>query len=122
MQRREQQRRAAGGATNSGYGGGGSSGYSALPQQTHFPSPVMPSSANRTPTAGAGRTAFKGTGMKLGSKKTKQAELLDALGGELASEQAPSTPKTPAAATSSPQPGSGARVGRGNVPTVDAKK
>ncbi|KAJ3517399.1 hypothetical protein NLJ89_g531 [Agrocybe chaxingu] len=85
MQRREQQRRAAGGGGGSYLGvGGGISGYSPVPR---FEAPDAPTSSisrsiTSTPTPARG-PAFKGTGMKLGSKKTKQAELLDALGGDV---------------------------------------
>lgn len=118
MQRREQQRRAVGGGA-SGYGGGSPS-YSALPQQTHFPSPALPTNTNRAPVS-SGKAAFKSSGMKLGSKKTKQAELLDALGGELVGEEVSSVPQTPAD-SSVPRPVLGARSGRGNIPMVEPKE
>ena len=97
MQRREQQKRAASGG---GGPGGGVSGYAPLPQRFDAPSPPartaspVPSSL-RTPT-------FKGSGMKLGSKKTKQAELLDALGGNALLSEEISVPNTPD--TSTPEP------------------
>ena len=95
MQRREQQRRAASGMGGGGGGGnflgGGATGYAPIPQRFDAPSPQRTASPQpsslRTP-------AFKGSGMKLGSKKTKQAELLDALGGELAVEEQ-SVPPSP---------------------------
>jgi len=54
--------------------------------------------------------------MKLGSKKTRQAELLDALGGELVSEElsAPSTPPIP---DPSPAPTNT----RGSLPSITAE-
>lgn len=102
IQRREQQRRAAsggGGPSGGSYLGGGVSGYSPVPQRFDAPPPVrtaspVPSSL-RTPT-------FKGSGMKLGSKKTKQAELLDALGGNALLSEEISVPNTPV--TSTPEP------------------
>ena len=93
MQRREQQRRAASGMGSGGgnFLGGGATGYAPIPQRFEAPTPqrtVSPQpSSLRTP-------AFKSSGMKLGSKKTKQAELLDALGGELAVEEQ-SVPPSP---------------------------
>jgi hypothetical protein len=61
--------------------------------------------------------------MKLGSKKTKQSELLDALGGEAAmpeevlhaQQAAHSTPSTPARAT--PEPAA-AKAARSKLPEV----
>ena len=82
MQRREQQRRTAGGGGGSSYLGN-VTGYSPsrfeAPDVSASPARIMVSSSPVT-TRGP---AFKGTGMKLGSKKTKQAELLDALGGDV---------------------------------------
>lgn len=131
MQRREQQRRAAtaGGMGGSGYlgVGGGISGYSPVPQRYDAPetSPIT----RHTPSPAAARPpAFKGSGMKLGTKKTKQAELLDALGGEVlassaaAGELAVSVPPSPSAASSGAA-GSAVRGGvvdgRGSVPVVN---
>ena len=84
MQRREQQRRTAGTGGGSSCLGGGVTGYSPVsrfeaPEVSALSARIMASSTpvpTRTP-------AFKGSGMKLGSKKTKQAELLDALGGDV---------------------------------------
>ena len=108
MQRREQQRRAQGGG---GYLGGGVTGYSMVPQQ-RFESPEITPARTSSPAPSSLRApAFKGSGMKLGNKKTKQAELLDALGGEgLAYEEA-SAPPTPAAAATP-------KDTRGSVPKV----
>ncbi|KZP27715.1 hypothetical protein FIBSPDRAFT_780635 [Athelia psychrophila] len=110
MQRREQQKRSGGGGGGgNSYLGGGVSGYSSIPQQRfeapdRVPSPAA--SSNRAP-------AFKGSGMKLGSKKTKQAELLDALGGEGYEDSAPSTP-TPREIATPKDP-------RGGIPEVKAE-
>lgn len=126
MQRREQQRRTAGGSGGSNYLGGGISGYAAVPRfeapepASHTPSHFSSTSAS-TPT----RTpAFKGSGMKLGAKKTKQAELLDALGGDvLASTGAggdlsgPPTPVVP-----EPPAVQKANDGRGSLPEVEKEK
>jgi hypothetical protein len=55
--------------------------------------------------------------MKLGSKKTKQAELLDALGGEaLAYEEAPVVVASAAHEPSVP------KDSRGSLPTVKAER
>ena len=87
MQRRDQQRRAAsiGGSLNSsdpsylGVGGGGISGCSPIPRFEL----VEPSLITRGTTFAVKSPPFKGSGMKLCvAKKTKQAELLDALGVE----------------------------------------
>lgn len=114
MQRREQQRRAAAGGPSGGsYLGGGITGYSPVPQRFDTP-PITPI---RTASPAPSRTpAFKGSGMKLGSKKTRQAELLDALGGEALLSEDMSTPATPAAAT--PEP----KSDRGSLPAVTAER
>ncbi|KAF8167229.1 hypothetical protein B0H34DRAFT_779070 [Crassisporium funariophilum] len=124
MQRREQQRRAAGGGGGGGssyLGSGGVTGYSSVPRfeapdvSTPSPSRFGASSAS-TP---ARSPAFKGSGMKLGSKKTKQAELLDALGGEVLASTTASdlgAPRTPTA----PEPPTIQKVsGRGSLPEVE---
>ena len=104
MQRREQQRRAAaGGGGSGGFGGmGGSSmgSYSPVPRyEAPSPQPVITSTSTSTPSSSLRAPAFKGSGMKLGSKKAKTAELLDALGGEavvpLEELSAPATPSIP---------------------------
>ena len=84
MQRREQQRRTAGTGGGSNYLGGGVTGYSPIsrfeaPEASALPARILVSSTPATTRS----PAFKGSGMKLGSKKTKQAELLDALGGDV---------------------------------------
>ena len=129
MQRREQQRRTAslGGSLNSSSPsylgvGGGISGYSPIPRFE----PAEPSPIARGMTPAAKSPAFKGSGMKLGSaKKTKQAELLDALGGEVLATtglgvEERTAPTTPTQAVSEPtiQKASG----RGSVPEVEAER
>ena len=84
MQRREQQRRTAGTGGGSSYLGGGVTGYSPVsrfeaPDVSASPARILVSSTPVTTRS----PAFKGSGMKLGSKKTKQAELLDALSGDV---------------------------------------
>ncbi|KAF8910297.1 hypothetical protein CPB85DRAFT_1306048 [Mucidula mucida] len=116
MQRREQQRRAAG-DTAAMYSG--ITGYSSVPRfepQEHTPSRIVTSS----PAPAASRApAFKSSGMKLGSKKTKQAELLDALGGEALISSLPelSAPSTPTVSASASQHD----VGRGSLPEVESQ-
>ncbi|KAF5352791.1 hypothetical protein D9756_006205 [Leucocoprinus leucothites] len=121
MQRREQQRRTAAGGGGSGYLGGGMSGYAAVPRFeapetiSHTPSHVSSTAANtpaRTP-------AFKSSGMKLGAKKTRQAELLDALGGDVLASGVGvelSAPPTPAVLEQPTQ--QKANDGRGSLPEV----
>ncbi len=103
MQRREQQRRAAsggGGSGTGGYLGGGVSGYAPLPQR--FDAPSTPARTASPVPSSLRAPTFKGSGMKLGSKKTKQAELLDALGGSALLSEEISVPNTPD--TSTPEP------------------
>lgn len=137
MQRREQQKRAAagmGGGGNSGgfgsgmgSGGGSSGGYAPVPQRFDAPSPAPRTASPAQSSLRA--PAFKGSGMKLGSKKTKQAELLDALGGEALVSEDMSQPATPIP-TTSPELGAmgGGAVsrpkdaGRGSVPTVTPER
>ena len=104
MQRREQQRRAAsGGGGSGGYLGSGSSGgmgsYSPVPR-FEAPSPTPARTSSPAPST-LRPPAFKGSGMKLGSKKARQAEFLDALGGEAAvsddGQSGVSAPPTPGA-------------------------
>jgi coatomer subunit delta len=122
MQRREQQRRAGGGGGGMGMGmgiGGGMSGYSSVPRfEPQAPSRITTASPSPAP---ARAPAFKSAGMKLGSKKTKQAELLDALGGDMASSLMAdmSTPPTPSAPEPAQQaPAAKASDERGSVPEV----
>ncbi|KAF9011436.1 Adaptor complexes medium subunit family-domain-containing protein [Cyathus striatus] len=117
MQRREQQRRTASGGGGNSYLGGGISGYSSIPRfEAPEPTPVsrITSSGSSTPSRAP---AFKGSGMKLGAKKTKQAELLDALGGDLASTSLSdvSIPTTPTVA----EPPVPMPTGRGSLPEVE---
>ncbi|KAG0706659.1 hypothetical protein DFH29DRAFT_136012 [Suillus ampliporus] len=116
LQRREQQKRAAvTGSGGSSYLGGGISGYSAVPQR--FDAPEVPAARTASPVPASNtRTQFKGTGMKLGSKKTRQAELIDALGGELVSEEL-SAPPTPSIPESPPAPTNT----RGSLPSIAAE-
>ncbi|KAG8794266.1 hypothetical protein FRC12_025179 [Ceratobasidium sp. 428] len=108
MQRREAQQRAragGGGGGGSSYlsAGMGSSGYSSVPR---FEPPAERRAVSPQPSSL--KPAFKASGMKLG-KKAKQSDLLDALGGELATPEA-SAPGTPiptdlsSSATLPPQP------------------
>ena len=117
MQRREQQRRAASGMGGGGgnFLGGGATGYAPIPQRFEAPTPQRTASPQpsslRTP-------AFKSGGMKLGSKKTKQAELLDALGGELAVEEQ----SVPASPVHAPQPIASAKDYTDSFPTVTQER
>ena len=78
MQRREQQRRAAAGGPSGGsYLGGGISGYAPVAQREYnAPTPIR--TASPAPSS-LRAPAFKGSGMKLGAKKTQQSALLEAL-------------------------------------------
>ncbi|KIY62732.1 hypothetical protein CYLTODRAFT_404191 [Cylindrobasidium torrendii FP15055 ss-10] len=123
VQRREQQRRAASGAGSGGMGmygglGGGASGYSPVPR-FDAPEPTPSRITTSSPAPASRAPAFKSSGMKLGSKKTKQAELLDALGGEAFIPPTPeaSAPPTPYAAHTPSTPALDS--GRGSVPEVD---
>ena len=124
MQRREQQRRTAGTGGGSSYLGGGVTGYSPVsrfeaPEVSALSARIMSSStpvAPRTP-------AFKGSGMKLGSRKTKQAELLDALGGDVLESTMDSTNATAPEAPISQQPPAVQKVsGRGSLPEVEPQR
>lgn len=128
MQRREQQRRTASGGGGGGgmgggmYGGlgGGVSGYAPVSQRYDMPDPAPARTASPA-TQAARAPAFKGSGMKLGSKKVKQAELLDALGGEVATpEYEPSAPATPTAAVT-PEPVA-SKDARGSIPPVHQER
>lgn len=84
MQRREQQRRAQGGGGMGNVGGyGGMAGGYSPASRYDAPSPAQ---EYRAPSPAAvyvpSKPAFKGSGMKLGSKKGKQNDLMNALGGE----------------------------------------
>ena len=115
MQRREQQRRAAAGGPSGGsYLGGGISGYAPVAQREYnAPTPIR--TASPAPSS-LRAPAFKGSGMKLGSKKTTQSQLLDALGGEALLSEDMSVPTTPAATT--PEPLAPPKNGRGSLPEV----
>ncbi|PFH47350.1 hypothetical protein AMATHDRAFT_198192 [Amanita thiersii Skay4041] len=119
MQRREQQRR-AGAAGSSSYLGGGTTGYSPVPR---FEAPEAPVTRINTSSPAASSTprapAFKGSGMKLGAKKSKQAELLDALGPEaIVSTPEVSAPPTPSGATEQAVLPKAGDSGRGSLPEV----
>lgn len=122
MQRREQQRRtASGGPSGGSYLGGGVTGYAPVPQRFDAaPSPVR--TASPAPSSLRG-PAFKGSGMKLGSKKTRQSELLDALGSEALLSEDMSTPGTPAASHTPELPvvASAPKNDRGSLPPVNAE-
>ncbi|KAH7923790.1 hypothetical protein BV22DRAFT_1196438 [Leucogyrophana mollusca] len=114
MQRREQQKRAAVGGSSFG---GGISGYAPVPQR--FEAPEISSTARTSspaPSSSVRGPAFKGTGMKLGSKKTRQAELLDALGGEALAVEDISAPPTPI-----PVEAVAPQDTRGSLPIVEAE-
>ncbi|KAI0033954.1 hypothetical protein K488DRAFT_77530 [Vararia minispora EC-137] len=118
MQRREQQKRAAatGGGGYMGIGGG-PTGFSPV-SRFEAPSPVPARTSSPAPSS-VRPPAFKGSGMKLGSKKTKQAELLDALGGEPLLSEEMSMPSTPAA-VNTPEPAV-LKDARGSLPEVTAE-
>ncbi|KAF9236574.1 hypothetical protein BU15DRAFT_89084 [Melanogaster broomeanus] len=95
LKRQQQKRTAAvGGAGGSSYLGGGAYGYSSVPR-FDAPEATVPRTASPAPAAASRAPQFKTGGMKLGSKKTRQAELLDALGGEVLAVEEMSTPPTP---------------------------
>ncbi|KAH8094738.1 hypothetical protein BXZ70DRAFT_992132 [Cristinia sonorae] len=120
MQRREQQRRAAAGGPSGGPGsylGGGISGYQPVPQRFDAPSPAR--TASPAPSS-LRPPAFKSGGMKLGSKKSRQSELLDALGGEALFSEDMSIPPSP---SGTPEPAAAAvpKETRGSLPAVTAE-
>lgn len=119
MQRREQQNRAraAGGSGYMNAGSGNMGSYSPVPHRYEAPSPVPARTAS--PAASSLRSpAFKGSGMKLGSKKAKQAELLDAMGGVNPEEVSlPTTPAVP----QTPEPVA-VIDSRGSLPAVTAER
>ena len=120
MQRREQQRRAAAGGPSGGsYLGGGISGYSAVPQR-EFNAPTPQRTASPAPSS-LRTPAFKGSGMKLGAKKTQQSALLDALGGEALLSEDMSAPATPAI-SNTPELPAAPKNERGSLPPVEAER
>ena len=120
MQRREQQRRAAAGGPSGGsYLGGGISGYAPVAQREYnAPTPIR--TASPAPSS-LRAPAFKGSGMKLGAKKSQQSALLDALGGEALLSEDMSAPGTPAI-SSTPEPVAAPKNERGSLPPVDAER
>jgi hypothetical protein len=94
--------------------GGGPGGYSPV-SRFEAPSPVPAHTSSPAPSA-VRSPAFKGSGMKLGGKKTKQAELLDALGSEPLLSEEMSAPPTPAALYT-PEPAA-VKNPRGSLPEV----
>ena len=123
MQRREQQRRTAS-AGGSSYLGGGVAGYSPV---SRFEAPDVSTSSARILAASSPATtrspAFKGSGMKLGSKKTKQAELLDALGGEVLESTINNSNVTAPEAPAVQQSPTVQKVsGRGSLPEVEPQR
>jgi hypothetical protein len=126
MQRREQQKRAAAGlGGGSSYVGGGASGYTPVPrfETPDFSSSSASRSAQTSTPTPARAPAFKGSGLKLGSKKTKQAELLDALGGDVLASTG-LVEDTPPAASPAPEhlPTAQKASGRGSLPEVEEKR
>lgn len=97
-------------------------GYAPVPQRFDAaPSPVRTASPASSSLRGP---AFKGSGMKLGSKKTRQSELLDALGSEALLSEDMSTPGTPAASHTPELPvvASAPKNDRGSLPPVNAER
>lgn len=113
MQRREMQKRNAG-APSSSYMGGGVTGYSPV-SRFEPPSETTPARTASPAPSSLRAPAFKGSGMKLGSKKTRQAELMDALGAEIPTPEDISVPPTPAVAAT-PEPIR--KEARGSLPPV----
>jgi hypothetical protein len=103
--------------------GGGVSGYSAVPRFEAPEPPVSRINTSSPASPSAPRTpAFKGSGMKLGAKKSRQAELMDALGGEAAvASPEMSAPATPTASTNAEQ-ASQKIAGRGSLPEVTPER
>jgi len=119
MQRREQQKRAA-----AGLGGGGNSYLGSFASVSRYETPEFSTPASRisqtSSPAPSRAPAFKGTGMKLGSKKTKQAELLDVLGGDaLTSTELAEAPASVTANDPEPAPVLQKVTGRGSLPEVE---
>lgn len=98
--------------------------YSPIPQR--FDTPEVTASVSRinTSSPAARSPAFKGSGMKLGTKKTRQAELLDALGGDVLASSAGvgelSGPPTPVVSES--QSLVQKDGGRGSLPDVKVER
>jgi coatomer subunit delta len=93
IQRREQQRRAG---SNPGLQSPSylNSGYSSIPR-FEIPTPAINNSRSASPAPSSLRPpAFKGSGMKLGSKKKTGADLADLLGGDVAASEEPLLPPT----------------------------
>lgn len=97
-----------------GSGSGSMGSYSPVPRY-EAPSPQPMRTSSPAPTS-VRTPAFKGSGMKLGSKKAKTAELLDALGGEAAVAEDLSAPSTPVPIA--PTERAAETSARGNVPSV----
>jgi len=92
MQHRQQQKCAtAGGGGSSFYLS--SSCYSAVPQ--FEPTPVTPQCTESPTPSSLHLPTFKGSGMKLSSKKKTGADLADLPGGEANGPSDPSTPLAP---------------------------
>lgn len=88
IQRREQQKRAGSnlGLQSPSYL---SSGYSSIPR-FDVSTPAVNNSRSASPAPSSLRPpAFKGSGMKLGSKKKAGADLADLLGGDMAASEEP---------------------------------
>lgn len=85
MQRREQQRAAQAGRMGGMGGGMGgmAGGYNSLPSPSpRYEAPAAPTYRSHSPAPAVSKPAFKGTGMKLGSKKGKANDLISQLGHE----------------------------------------
>lgn len=102
MQRREQQRLAQAGRSGmgigggvggfGGMGGGMGGGYNPVSTTPRFEAPT-PEYRTPSPAAAPSRPAFKGSGMKLGSKKGRNTDLLSALGSEAYEPEPEPTPE-----------------------------
>ncbi|KZV96119.1 hypothetical protein EXIGLDRAFT_733942 [Exidia glandulosa HHB12029] len=128
IQRREQQRGGGSSASYLGNAYAGRSGtYSPVPRAAS-PSPFASNTGTSASSAVPKAPAFKGTGMKLGAKKVKGAELLDAMEADPLVAAEPEPEDEPAAAPvqqqqvsatpSAPPPGV-IPTGRGSLPSVD---
>ncbi|KAF7293488.1 Copper P-type ATPase [Mycena indigotica] len=105
----------------SGYGGG-IIGYSPVPTSYTPPPPTVSTPINLNTGIGARAPSFRASGIKLGSKKTKQAELIDALGGDYMASGIglTSEPPTPSVAAA-PQTVQSTNKGRGACPKLYQK-